>query len=307
MISKQDFITQSLELNLFFLRIMKEHSIFLEASLPPKNKDLISQADALKNEFAALLSRAITLSDGILPSQVLESDEITTKYTLDAERATQFATGISIDSSITSAENSLSPSSNDKSVSMITDNVYMLNHHSLAATNMIIRFKRKLLNDVLNCNLFTTLYPAVINHVLTEALIFAELLSRLQEGIGLDLSRDILALERFWDDKLSEHSFTIRGMLDPTEKELFNIADNFGKEFEALKDEASAASKAASDLISLTETTLDEAIKLRNFKAQGTEGLLACKIKSIILPLFADHVLRESNYYINILKSFSAT
>ena len=42
MLTKQEFINQSLELNLFFLRIMKEHSIFIEAALTLKNKDLIS-------------------------------------------------------------------------------------------------------------------------------------------------------------------------------------------------------------------------------------------------------------------------
>lgn len=308
MLSKQDFINQSLELDLFFLRIMKEHAIFLEAALPPKNKDLISQADAFKNEFALLLLRAISLSDGIIPSEVLESNEITTKYTLDAERATQFATGIFIDSKITSIENSLSSSSNEGDTSAITDNVYMLNHNSLTATNMIVRFKTKLLNDVSCCGIFTTLYPAVINHVLSEAMIFAELLNRLQNGVGIDSkTRCTYNIEKFWNDKMAEHSFTIRGMLDPTEKELFNIANNFGNEFEKLKDEASAADKSASDLSNLTETTLDEATKLRDFKAQGTEGILACNIKSVILPLLADHVLRESNHYINLLKSFRTT
>lgn len=180
MLSKQDFINQSLELNLFFLRIMKEHSIFMEAALPPKNKDLIGQADAFKNEFAMLLSRALSLSDGIIPADVLRSNELTTKYTLDAERATQFATGIFIDSNITSTENSLSPGFSDKNISAITDNVYMLNHNSLTATTMIIKFKTKLLSDVSCCSVFTTLYPSLIHHVISEAKIFAELLSRLQ-------------------------------------------------------------------------------------------------------------------------------
>lgn len=94
-------------------------------------------------------------------------------------------------------------------------------------------------------------------------------------------------------------------MLDPTEEELFNIANNFGKEFKTLRDEASVANKSASDLSTLTKNTLDEATKLRNFKAQATEGLLSCKIKSVILPLLADHVLRESNHYINLLKLFN--
>lgn len=48
---------------------MREHSIFIEAALPPKNKDLISQADAFKNEFTTLLSRAILLSDGVILSK----------------------------------------------------------------------------------------------------------------------------------------------------------------------------------------------------------------------------------------------
>lgn len=197
MLSKQDFVIQSLELNLFFLRIMKEHSIFLQAALPPKNKDLISQADTFKNEFSKLLLYTLSLSDGIIPHNVLESNEVTTKYTIDAERATQFATGIPIDSKITSTENSLSPSFNNTNISMITDNVYMLNRNALASTNMIIKFKTNLLNNVLCCNVFMTVYPSLINHVLSEARIFSELLSRIQNGIVIDIKRDMLTLEKF--------------------------------------------------------------------------------------------------------------
>lgn len=36
------------------------------------------------------------------------------------------------------------------------------------------------------------------------------------------------------------------------------------------------------------------------------EGILTCKIKSIIIPLLADHVLREANHFIRILRSYSA-
>ncbi|MVX64320.1 DUF2935 domain-containing protein [Clostridium chromiireducens] len=303
MLSKQEFINQSLELNLFFLRIMKEHSIFMEAAIPPKNKDLISQADAFKNEFSILLTRAISLADGIIPSRVLSSNEIVTKYTLDAERATQFSTGIFIDTNITSMENSLYSDLSDNDVSTFTDNVYMLNHQAITTTNLIIRFKTKLKNDVLTCKVFTTLYPSLINHILSEAIIFMELLTRLQKGIRIDMKKDLLALENFWDDKMSEHGFTIRGMLDPTEKELFIMAHNFGKEFETFRKEASQVN-SESDLSTLTEVSLSKTIKFRDFKAQATEGLLTCKIKSVILPLLADHVLRESNHYINLLRSY---
>ena len=305
MISKQKFINQSLELNLFFLRIMKEHSIFLEAAFVSKDKNLISQADAFKNEFTMLLSQAICLSEGVIPSRVLGANEIVTKYTLDAEKATQSASGIFIDSSLTARELSLSPGINNKNISMLSEHVYSLNQHSIAATQMIARFKRKLLQDVLSCKIFTNTYPLLIDHILREAIFFAELLTRLQNGIELDMKRDILEQETFWNRIMSEHSFFIRGLLDPTEVELFDIANNFGKEFEVLRKEASAMNNSSLDLSVQTDNTLNETIKLRDFKAQATEGLLDCKIKAIIVPLLGDHVLREANHYVNLLKSFS--
>ena len=33
----------------------------------------------------------------------------------------------------------------------------------------------------------------------------------------------------------------------------------------------------------------------------GVEGIEACKIRSLILPLLADHVLREANHYLRLL------
>ena len=53
----------------------------------------------------------------------------------------------------------------------------------------------------------------------------------------------------------------------------------------------------------MTEVSLMETMKFRDFKAAGTEGIEQCKIRSVILPLLADHVLREANHYIRLLES----
>ena len=311
MISREKFINQSLELNLFFLRIMKEHSFFLEAAFVCKDKTLINQAENFKNEFTQLLSHAISLADGVISTRVLNSNEIVTKYTMDAEKATEFYTGISIDSSITSREHALSPvmhnnnNNNNRNITSLTDHVYSLNNASIRATSMIIQFKSTILNNVLSCRLFTNTYPLLIDHILREAIFFRDLLTRLQNGTELNMKRDVLEQETFWNRIMSEHSFFIRGLLDPTEVDLFNLANNFGKEFEDLRQEAISANNSSYDLSNLTDTTLEATTKLRDFKAQGTEGLIDCKIKSIILPLLGDHVLREANHYINLLETFS--
>ena len=54
---------------------------------------------------------------------------------------------------------------------------------------------------------------------------------------------------------------------------------------------------------SITNITLQETLKYRDFKETGTKGLDSCGIRSIILPLLADHVLREANHYVRILNN----
>ena len=48
MISREEYIRLSLELNLFFARIAKEHSIFIEGAFTAKDADLAREADMLK-------------------------------------------------------------------------------------------------------------------------------------------------------------------------------------------------------------------------------------------------------------------
>ena len=55
----------------------------------------------------------------------------------------------------------------------------------------------------------------------------------------------------------------------------------------------------------VTDNNLKATKQIRDFKEQATKGLLECKIKSIIIPLLGDHVLREANHYLRLLKMAS--
>ena len=61
MLSNQEFIRISLETNLFFQRIMKGHSFFIEISLTPVETALIAEAEALKEGFEQLLAETYTM------------------------------------------------------------------------------------------------------------------------------------------------------------------------------------------------------------------------------------------------------
>lgn len=92
----------------------------------------------------------------------------------------------------------------------------------------------------------------------------------------------------------------IRGLLDPSEEELICTADKFAIDFENLLARARKQDCRATG--GITEKSLKETRELKEFKTAGTKGILECKIESIILPLLADHVLREANHYIRILE-----
>lgn len=96
-----------------------------------------------------------------------------------------------------------------------------------------------------------------------------------------------------------EHALFIRGLLDPGEEELIHTANDFAKDYRRLLE----ASAAANDRMIRSGNSLALTQKFRDFKRAGVEGIEACQIRSLILPLLADHVLREANHYIRLLES----
>ncbi|WP_027702784.1 DUF2935 domain-containing protein [Metaclostridioides mangenotii] len=297
MISDQKYVILSLELHLYFGRIMKEHSLFLEAGFTPKNAEHSKMAENYKQQFEALLLHAVQLSNGIVSRESLSSGELFTDYTLGSEEKTENFTGIPINTNITNMEVKLQGGTNPHVTPQLLQNIMQLNLNARMLIDGLINFKIMVLNDVLSCNIFTVNYPLLIDHVLREAQMYSTLLMNLEKRE--DINTDRKQMELFWDQIMMEHALFIRGLLDPTENDLINTANDYAIQFNDLINEAREASDAT--LPSITGQTLEETMKYRDFKEAGTRGIAECKIRSIILPLLADHVLREANHYIRLL------
>lgn len=181
--------------------------------------------------------------------------------------------------------------------------MFNLNQRAMAAGNALIKFKTRLLADVLSCRLFTFNYPLLIDHILRETKLFVSLLQQLQARIDIDSTREIIRQEVFWNRIMAEHAKFIRGLLDPTEEALIETANNFARQFDELTKEAKAAiSMTIPSTATVTAKSLEATKRISNFKAEGTQGILQCKIRSIIIPLLGDHVLREANHFLRLLK-----
>lgn len=294
-----DYVISSLELHLFFARIMKEHSLFLQAGFMPKNTEYIQEAMLYKRQFERLLADTVSLSNCMVRDKVLSSGEIVTKFTYGAERKTEEFTGIMIDSNITLQELRLMPESNLYGITDITQYVCYLNENAITLLDGLINLKERLFRDVLSCRVFTANYPLLIEHILREAKLYRQYVVMLQNGEDIN-SQDMKQQELFWNQIMMEHALFIRGLLDPTENDLITTADDFAKDYQKLIEEAKNITDET--IRSVTDKTIEETKKYIEFKTAGTEGIKECEIRSIILPLLADHVLREANHYFRILK-----
>ncbi len=304
MLSNIEFVRQSLGLHLFFARIMKEHSFFLQAAFTPRDIRFTQQADDFRREFDGLLAEVISLSNGVVNPEVLQSGEVITPYTLKAEMATSYFTGVQIPTGLTQAEAGLVGGGLIVPNPMLEQRVSMVNRRAIGLIAALIKFKTNVLSNVLSCRMFTFNYPLLIIHIRREAELYLLTIKRLQNREVIDFKREAYELEFFWNRQMAEHAKFIRGLLDPTENDLINIATDFGNEFDQWTAEAKEAMDTTAPLSKVTEDSLEATQELKDFKAQGTQGILSCNIRSIIIPLLGDHVLREANHYIRLLKMF---
>lgn len=297
--NQKDYISSSLELHLFFARIMKEHSIFLEAAFTEKNNDLKKVAREFQKKFSNILNETVNLSDGIISQEVLNSNEIITNNTIESENKTIDLSGITIDTNITLKQSQLK-SGNLNVNQQLINNISNINKKILPIIENLIYFKNDILNKVLSCKMYTTNYPLLITHIMNEAKMYHNLLNKIENREPLT-KKYLYEQELFWNNIMKEHAEFIRGLLDPSEKELISTSDKFAKEYEKIMNNCS------NNLSSLRKKSLEETIKFRDFKVAGEEGILNCKIKSIIIPLLSDHVVREANHFIRILRKFNPT
>lgn len=280
----QQYIRNSLELHLGFLRIMKEHALFIVAALPQKNKDLINQGINFNSRYNDLLSEVVRLSNNNATIQ----NYALTNMTLEAEEKTQSLSGLAIDTELTKIEMNLA---NNKKTSRVNSEelISSINTRAIELTEDFVVYKTIIINGVLDCSLFIKEYPELMHHIREEALNYIDNIKTLEKRVRKELTtQEILR----WNHFMAEHAEFVRGYLDPSETELMQMANSIAEKFMAIRP----GQNLYNDSLKLTE-------EIRRFKEKATREILNCNLKSIIIPLLSDHILREANYYLSILQS----
>lgn len=209
------YIEDSLELNLFYLRIMKEHALFLQLAFTPKNKDLGVQAESIRQRMDDLMRQTIQVSGGYLSKAVMSSGELFTRYTVEAERQTQNLTGVPIDMQLTLEEYNLAGVvASSPTMQQTADGI---NQNAASLTGELLQLKQRVQSDVAACAMFTSIYPLQLDHLIREAQDYLSMLNRLNAR-QLQMGPQELADEQaLMDGLMGEHALFIDGHLDPAE------------------------------------------------------------------------------------------
>ena len=208
---------------------------------------------------------------------------------------------VNINSKITTMEKDLMCAPKKGIDSKVASCVKDINNKAIKLIDELIDLKMKILDDVLCCKIFTSNYPSLVEHTIEEAKLYRSYIDDIECNRDID-EVNISKTEAFWNEIMMEHSLFIRGLLDPSEYELINTAHEFAFEFNELIQQLNNVTNVTID--NVTHEILKETTRLRDFKEEGTKGIMNCNIKSLILPLLSDHVLREANHYIRILRCY---
>ena len=294
--NREKYISESLELHLFFDRILKEHAFFLECSFMDKDIEMKDNALYFKKLFSDILGEIVLLSDGCLSSDVLNSNIFFTQYTLSAEDKTSQLLGIPIDSEITNQELNLKSGSLKYSGEMI-DKITQLNRRTILLIHNYIYFQRDILNRVLVKDMYINCYDSIVSHFMKEEEFYYQCLLKLVQ-VNLDNKIDDKD-DLIWNQFMMEHANFIRGMLDPSEDRCIHDVDAYSKWYMEF------SKKIDTNADDFMKMCFQETIRFRDFQVSGEEGIMNSQIKSVITPLYADHVVRETNYFIRKLEKYN--
>lgn len=179
----------------------------------------------------------------------------------------------------------------------------------IKAVKLIIEFKAKLLRLIVQCKEAPgSNYPLLLDHIRREAVRFLGLLLKPVPEDSLDL---LLQEEVFWLRIMKEHIEFVIHLLDPSERELIEQAEEFRKTFSRLLETArdlesmnDIRPKDFNTVIRFTQDVVRNTKQLRDFKAAAFELATLCELLSIVsTPLLLDHIRREADKFLSELEA----
>jgi hypothetical protein len=148
-----------------------------------------------------------------------------------------------------------------------------------------IDYKKRMRDLQISGKLRSLVWPLFFEHTLREAVRWSSRLDQLSRNDSAFSKAEVLP---FWTQIVEEHDQFTAHLLDPTETELVGKATTYAAKFKELN------TGCTGEIQCDTSTVLSSMEEALLFSTAAVQGIELGQIKSIIDPILADHLRRET-------------
>lgn len=256
----------------FWAGIFRDHATFIHDNLVPGQERLIRWAAELRHDLAALTDEAETLGRQAGLVTPLHHDVGALAQYQGHELGHHARAG------------------------------HRLRHRLLELLSPLRELKQELLQRKLDCQVRLNLPPSFLQHMINEAVEATRMLSPAHDTAPPPL--ELLHQHLLWLKDAAGHAGYLQSGADAPERALRDQSHAFMLAFEGLylkADELHTMLRVAPRLVGalrkLNVDALGQMAAFHDFLAELREHLEGCEVMGILMPLIADHMLREELYY----------
>ena len=161
MLNDVDYVQESIAINLYYLRTLREFCLNIQTSLIPFQTAYIKEAESIALECEALGSQIASFASGLVSSDALDYQIYVTNYTLECEELTEKLFNVQINTDITKKELELKPGNPTSVSSELKKIMEDINNEAYNLADRFVTLSRKVLDGMTSNEIFSYSYILV--------------------------------------------------------------------------------------------------------------------------------------------------
>ena len=300
MLSEVNFVQESIAINLYYLRTLREFCLNIQTSLVPFEKGYISKAESIALSCERLGNDITSFASGMVSKEALDYQIYVTQYTLECEKLTEKLFNVDIDTGITEKELQLK-SGEPKTVSQeMVDSMKRINAEAFSLADEFSKLCTEIVNKMEINELFSYSYIALTRFMIYETELFKSGLERLIQQFQIDPS-SAANYEFYFNNSMRSIAVFIEKLVDPINEDIFDKAKWFENSFNEAEETYKTTSLTPDNQKALTEKETLLVKEFHNFMEECIKKLLAREAYFIIEPIFWDNMYTQINFFQYIL------
>lgn len=300
MLNDVDYVQESIAINLYYLRTLREFCLNIQTSLIPFQTAYIKEAESIALECEALGSQIASFASGLVSSDALDYQIYVTNYTLECEELTEKLFNVQINTDITKKELELKPGNPTSVSSELKKTMEDINNKAYNLADRFVTLSRKVLDGMTSNEIFSYSYITLTEFMIYDTELFKTGLERLIKQTQIDPS-SVVNYEFYFNNSMRTIAVFIKKLVDPKNSQISNEASWFENEFTKREEAYKVTALTPENQKILTEKESILVGEFHNFMEKCIRELLTRNAYFIIEPIFLDNMYTQINFFQYIL------